>query len=341
MQQINQAILDWHSEFGRKDLPWQNTQDAYRIWVSEIMLQQTQVATVIPYYNKFMASFASVGQLAKADIDEVLHHWTGLGYYARARNLHKAAQTIANDHGGEFPTDFDQVLALPGIGKSTAGAILAFSQNQRHAILDGNVKRTLARYYEVEGWYGKKDVETKLWELAKLNTPAKEVARYTQAIMDFGATLCTRSKPNCSDCPLNSGCQALKANRVAELPHGKPKKDKPTKQTYVFLVRNDNNEYLLIQKPPTGIWGGLWCPPQFDVLEDQLEIDGISLKAGKTKPTFKHTFSHFHLDITPVEAQIISPLEKVAEQPNQVWYKPHSQQQLGLAAPIKKLLETN
>lgn len=340
MNTITEAVLDWHTEFGRTDLPWQGTHDAYRIWVSEIMLQQTQVSTVIPYYQRFICAFPTVSDLAQAPIDEVLHHWTGLGYYARARNLHKTAVIVHEEYGGNFPTSIDDIIALPGIGRSTAGAILSFSQQQRHPILDGNVKRVLARFYGVEGWYGKKAVEKQLWELADLNTPIEEVDRYTQAIMDFGATLCTRAKPDCNACPLQSQCQAFKTDRVTELPHGKPKTSKPTRQTYLLLVENDRGEFLLTQKPPSGIWGGLWCPPQSDVLEDQLNIGGLSLGVGESLPTFKHTFSHFHLDITPVRAQIIMPGEKVTEASKQVWYKPHSQQQIGLAAPIKKLLES-
>ena len=204
MKRITNTLLQWHQDAGRHDLPWQNTRDAYRIWISEIMLQQTQVTTVIPYYQRFLERFPNLSTLAKAETDQVLHLWTGLGYYARARNLHKAAKIIQDEYQGDFPDQFEHVLALPGIGRSTAGAILAFSKQQRHAILDGNVKRVLARFYEVEGWYGKKSVENKLWELAEANTPDKEVDIYTQAIMDFGATLCTRSKPNCSACPLQN-----------------------------------------------------------------------------------------------------------------------------------------
>jgi len=339
MHIISKAILGWHSQYGRTDLPWQNTKDAYRIWVSEIMLQQTQVSTVIPYYQRFMQRFPDVAALAAAPNDEVLHHWTGLGYYARARNLHKAAISITEQHAGVFPSEFEEVLALPGIGRSTAGAILSFSQDQRHPILDGNVKRVLARFYAIEGWYGQKAVETQLWELADKNTPHKEVARYTQAIMDFGATLCTRSKPNCEACPMQANCQAYRTDRVKELPHGKPKKDKPIRHAYVYLVQNNHGEYLLTQKPPSGIWGGLWCPPQSEQLDKQITVEGLNLKTAETLPSFRHTFSHFHLDITPVIAQKVDMLEKVAEAPKQVWYKPHSQQQLGLAAPIKKLLE--
>lgn len=289
-----------------------------------------------------MSSFPSVIELAKADNDNVMHHWTGLGYYARARNLHKAAKVIAEQLNGVFPTDFDDVLALPGIGKSTAGAILAFSASQRHPILDGNVKRVLTRFYEVEGWYGKKDVEKKLWELADANTPKKGVATYTQAIMDFGATLCSRSKPNCQACPLQKECAAFNNDRVKELPHGKPKTNKPTKQTFMLLVKDANDKFLLQQNPPSGIWGGLWCPAQAERLEPRYQLGGLSVETLETLPIVKHTFSHYHLEITPVLCRVSAQTQSVAEN-NQVWYKSNTdgndQRTLGLAAPVKKLLE--
>lgn len=302
------------------------------------MLQQTQVSTVIPYFSRFMESFPTVADLAAAESDDVLHHWTGLGYYARARNLHKAAKVVTEEYHGDFPSDFDKVLALPGIGRSTAGAILAFSNKQRHAILDGNVKRVLARFYEVEGWYGKKEVEKKLWQLADHNTPNKNVDVYTQAIMDFGATLCSRSRPKCEDCPLQTDCSALKSDRVGELPHGKPKVKKPTKQTYMLLVKNANDEFLLQKNPPSGIWGSLWCPAQVSKLEAKYTVGGVSVEALETLPILKHTFSHFHLEITPVLCRPTAQASGIAEA-TQVWYKLPSEQALGLAAPVKKLLE--
>ena len=336
MKLVSPLIVEWHKKHGRHDLPWQNTQDAYRIWVSEIMLQQTQVATVIPYYQRFMSSFPTVQDLAAADNDDVMHHWTGLGYYARARNLHKAAKQIVEQHSGQFPKVFDDVLALPGIGRSTAGAILAFSDKQHYAILDGNVKRVLARFYEIEGWYGKKAVENQLWELAQTNTPEQEVDVYTQAIMDFGATLCTRSRPNCAECPLQSNCGAYASQRTAELPHGKPKVAKPTKQTYMLIIQNDQGDVLLQQNPPAGIWGGLWCPPQTEQLSESMSHANLRLGVKKTLPMLKHTFSHFHLEITPVLCSY-SKMQSVADD-SSLWYKLDASQAIGLAAPVKKLL---
>ncbi|MCL4160202.1 UNVERIFIED_CONTAM: hypothetical protein GTU68_026923 [Idotea baltica] len=339
MQTLSRKILDWHDRHGRHDLPWQNTNDPYRIWVSEIMLQQTQVATVIPYYQRFMANFSSIDKLASSDIDQVLHLWTGLGYYARARNLHKAANRVISEHNGRFPEAFEDVLALPGIGRSTAGAILAFATGQRFAILDGNVKRVLSRVYEIEGWYGKKAVENKLWELAELNTPKEKVQQYTQAIMDFGATLCTRSQPDCAACPLQKNCGAFLNNRTKELPHGKPKTTKPIKQTTLLLICNDKSEVLLQRRPPAGIWGGLWCPPEIENANEPTYIEGQNVEIVEYLDEFRHTFSHFHLDITPALAQLNKSSARIAESSERVWYNLTSPQSIGLAAPIKTLLE--
>jgi len=338
---ITQQLLTWHDQHGRHDLPWQNTTDAYRIWVSEIMLQQTQVATVIQYYQRFMASFPTIDKLAQADIDTVLHLWTGLGYYARARNLHKTATIIHKQYNDVFPQNFEQVLSLPGIGRSTAGAILAFSQNQHHAILDGNVKRVLSRFYAIEGWYGKKPVENQLWELAELNTPKKNIAQYTQAIMDFGATLCRRSNPQCNQCPFSNDCLANQENRVKELPHGKPKSTKPIKQTTFLLIQNEKQEILLTRRPATGIWGGLWCPLEIKETPSKksLIIENFNITINKILPTFRHTFSHYHLDITPALCFLERETDMIAESSERVWYNLDSPKKLGLAAPVKMLLD--
>ena len=339
MATISREVLAWHKQHGRHNLPWQNTTDPYRIWVSEIMLQQTQVATVIPYYQRFMQQFATIEQLAAADVDQVLHLWTGLGYYARARNLHKTAQIISAQYRGVFPQQFDDVLALPGIGRSTAGAILAFSTGQHFAILDGNVKRVLSRFYEVEGWYGKKAVENKLWELAEHNTPTQEIQQYTQAIMDFGASLCTRSKPNCNICPLNKQCGALQNKRTHELPHSKPKTTKPVKQTVMLFIQNNKGEVLLQRRPPAGIWGGLWCPPTIESISEPANIDGTIVHISKQLDVFRHTFSHYHLDITPTLAELDKSSNMIAESDERIWYNANSPQAIGLAAPIKTLLQ--
>ena len=376
---ITQTLLNWHAKHGRHDLPWQNRSDAYGIWLSEIMLQQTQVSTVLPYYEKFVSVYPTVFALAKAPIDEVLHLWTGMGYYARARNLHKAAKMVVAEHGGEFPNTLDAMMALPGVGKSTAGAILAFAYKQHHAILDGNVKRVLARYYAIEGWYGQRKVADALWAKAEANTPTRHIDTYTQAIMDFGATHCTRKNPACDSCPLATNCIAYQTNRTNELPHGKPKKAKPIKHTTMVFVLNQNKELLLIRNPPTGIWGGLWCPPtltgthaltpthpkgtdavrnkkalkgtdaiRFNLNKGQpVEIAGFSTEISKVLPNFRHTFSHYHLDITPVVAQLQDSVGAslrvnvgaVAEATDQVWYNVANPQALGLAAPIKTLIQ--
>jgi A/G-specific adenine glycosylase len=347
--QFSNAILKWFDKHGRHDLPWQQKQTAYRVWVSEIMLQQTQVATVIPYYEGFMQTFPDVQSLARAAIDEVLHLWTGLGYYARARNLHKTAQLIVSEHKGEFPQAVDEVMALPGIGRSTAGAILALACNQYHAILDGNVKRVLSRFYAVEGWPGQKNVEQQLWQHAESCTPKKRTADYTQAIMDLGATLCTRSKPRCHVCPVNRACIAYGEDRITDFPAKKPKKTMPVKHTTMLMLRHAENaaQVLLQQRPPSGIWGGLWSFPQADIdADDKQALQswcknelGLQVKDVQAWPVMRHTFSHFHLEITPVEARLKDHTNTVMESAQSVWYNTAKPDARGLAAPVKRLLE--
>jgi A/G-specific adenine glycosylase len=301
--QFSNRLLAWFDQYGRHDLPWQQQITPYRVWVSEIMLQQTQVKTVIPYYLKFMQRFPTVVDLAQASQDEVLSHWAGLGYYARGRNLHKAAQQIAQQYQGVFPSNFDEIVALPGIGRSTAGAILSISLNQRFAILDGNVKRVLSRYYAIEGWPGQKAIENDLWDLAESLTPKQRFNDYTQAIMDLGATLCTRSKPQCGKCPVKTDCQAFSQNRVVEFPYKKPKKIKPIKQAWLLIKENQQAEIYLQQRPQKGIWGGLWSLPEFESIqacEKFLQSHGSDAKSLIEWDTFRHTFSHYHLDIHPL-----------------------------------------
>ncbi len=342
------SLLRWHDIHGRHDLPWQTDMSAYRVWVSEIMLQQTQVATVIPYYQRFMQHFPDITSLANADLDKVLHLWTGLGYYARARNLHKTAITISTDFAGIFPKDLDTVMSLAGIGRSTAAAILALSDNQHHAILDGNVKRVLTRYFAIDGWPGKKTVEQILWQHAEALTPATNTAQYTQAIMDLGATVCTRTKARCPECPLQKNCLAFANNSVANYPTSKPKKTIPVKTTTMLLLRNNDNHVLLQQRPPSGIWGGLWCLLEAQCDATQQAVSAWSLKELKLSidniniaTPLRHTFSHFHLDITPVYASVISETPAIMEQADTVWYNTSEPDARGLAAPVKKLLDTH
>lgn len=304
--EFSQRLLEWFDVYGRHDLPWQHDINPYRVWVSEIMLQQTQVATVIPYYQKFMQSFPTVQALAKASQAVVLAHWAGLGYYARGRNLHKAAQILVADYAGEFPRSLDEVIALPGIGRSTAGAILSIACQQRHPILDGNVKRVLGRFYALEAWPGERKAEQWLWQRADELTPAKRYADYTQAIMDLGASLCSRSKPQCAICPVAPGCQALAQDRVADFPFKKPKKAKPVRQAYLLILQQADGTVWLEERPQKGIWGGLWSFPQlqsWQECEDKAQSRFSRAVSLLKWQEFRHTFSHYHLDITPVFAQ--------------------------------------
>jgi len=343
MTAFSEAVTEWFADHGRKDLPWQHDPTPYRVWVSEIMLQQTQVATVVPYYERFMRSFADVGQLADASQDAVLHHWSGLGYYARARNLHKAAGVVRDSFDGEFPADFDNVLALPGIGRSTAGAILSLSTGQRHAILDGNVKRVLARHHAVDGWPGQQAVAKQLWKLAEDNTPQASVADYNQAMMDLGATICTRSKPLCGACPVSRSCVALKTNRIDELPGRKPKKIKPLRETHMLIACSDS-EFYLEQRPPSGIWGGLWSFPE---ISNGSAAEDWCRKKFSAKPlstehwdTLRHSFSHFDLDIRPVVVRVSSTSSTVADLSAGQWYPLNEVPPVGLAAPVGKLMKS-
>ncbi len=327
---------------GRRDLPWQANPTPYRVWVSEIMLQQTQVATVIPYYERFLARFPDVHALAGASPDQVLHYWSGLGYYARARNLHAGARLVAARFRGGFPEDLDEAMALPGIGRSTAGAILSLACGQRHAILDGNVKRVLARFHAVEGWPGQASVQKKLWALAERHTPPTRVADYTQAIMDLGATLCTRGQPACGQCPLAPDCKAHAAGRQRDFPAARPRRDLPVRKTRLLLLSNEAGGILLEQRPPAGIWGGLWSLPE--VAHGQpldawcREHMGLRVRVIEEWPCVQHTFSHFHLEITPVLALAEAPADGVREGRNRFWFNPENADERGLAAPVERLL---
>lgn len=299
MTPFSQHIIQWQKQYGRHDLPWQNTVDPYAIWVSEIMLQQTQVTAVIGYYAKFMQRFPTMGILAAATQEEVLQHWSGLGYYSRARNLHAAAQKIMQDFGGIFPSGFEDIQSLSGIGRSTAAAISTFALNLPQPILDGNVKRVFARHFNIDGYTGAPKVAQQLWKIAERENPANlttEAIAYTQGLMDLGATLCTRTKPRCTICPVNHSCEALALDLVKNLPTPKPRKSVPEKSINMLVLIRQNpvtleNTVMLEKRPPSGIWGGLWSLPEI--------VDATILQNATALNTLTHTFTHFKLHITP------------------------------------------
>ncbi|MEQ1544452.1 A/G-specific adenine glycosylase [Methyloglobulus sp.] len=336
---FQQNVLAWFDQHGRKDLPWQQNISPYRVWLSEIMLQQTQVATVIPYFQAFIAKFPDVDSLAQAPVDEVLQMWSGLGYYARARNLHKAARIIGEQ--GQFPDTLDGLMALPGIGLSTAGAILSIAFNKGHPILDGNVKRVLARYKTVSGWTGNSQVIKQLWEISARLTPDERVADYTQAMMDLGATVCTRSKPSCEECPLVTACLAWKTETVADFPTRRMTKKLPVKQL-VFLLLHNNQQVMLEKRPPTGIWGGLWSMPEFANESDAVNwciSNNLRIVRQQSNEKQRHTFSHYHLDYNPLLIETNSTMDIIQEDGRVTWHNIEQIKQLGLAAPIKLLLQ--
>lgn len=340
--EFTQRVLRWFDSYGRKHLPWQREVTPYRVWVSEIMLQQTQVTTVIPYYERFIARFPNVTALANAELDEVLHLWSGLGYYARARHLHRAAVLIRDHFGGELPLAITALCQLPGIGRSTAGAILALAVNQRHPILDGNVKRVLARFHAVTGWPGRAEVLATLWELAEQYTPSQRVADYTQSMMDLGALICIRGRPRCSLCPLQDGCAAHAQGRETQFPAPPPRRNLPVRKTCMLMPHTLQGEVLLEKRPPTGVWGGLWsfpeCPPDNDAkawCRDVLGLDVVDIQAWAV---LRHTFSHFHLDITPLRITVNNRTHGVMEGERYIWYNPRQPDGRGFAAPVKRLL---
>lgn len=354
-QPFAKAVLAWFAQYGRKHLPWQQNKTLYGVWLSEVMLQQTQVATVIPYFERFIERFPTVTDLADAHIDEVLHLWTGLGYYARARNLHKAAQQIRDQFNGEFPTDFDDVLALSGVGRSTAGAILSSVLNAPHPILDGNVKRVLSRAFAVEGWSGEKSVENTLWQLTASVTPNRQVADFNQAMMDLGAMVCTRSKPKCSLCLLANLCEANRLEAWDKFPVKKTKKILPERQAY-FLIIKAGNKILLEQREAKGLWGGLYVFPQFENTEElKRSLSERNLQVSQQLIAFRHTFSHFHLDITPIlvdlDLQKNPQNQPLVVQENcgnyrlsvsstaNYWYDLQLPSEIGLATPVKRILD--
>jgi len=348
--QLGPMLVAWQRRSGRQDLPWQRARSAYRVWVSEIMLQQTQVATVIGYFERFMARFPTVRELAAAPIDDVLHLWTGLGYYARARNLHRAARQICERFGGEFPRHFAEVAELPGIGRSTAGAILALAYDERQPILDGNVKRVLARVFAIEGNAAQRAVEQKLWALADACTPAQDVATYTQAIMDLGATVCSRRNPACALCPVSAQCLTRASARQHEIPSPKPRagrKARPARACWWLLPIDADGRVLLERRPERGIWGGLWCPLQFDTATAAASYArqrfAVEASGLESLGTIDHVFTHFDLAITPLllrNVASVAVLDAVMEPSGVLWYNPReSAVRVGLPAPAKQLLD--
>jgi A/G-specific adenine glycosylase len=338
---IAAALIAWHYRHGRHDLPWQRERTPYRIWVSEVMLQQTQVATVIGYYERFMQRFPDVWRLAAAPLDEVLHLWSGLGYYSRARNLHAAAQRLVGEHDGVLPGELEALAALPGIGRSTAAAIIALAFDRRASILDGNVKRVLARYFAIEGAPGQRATEQELWRRAEQCTPHADFAVYTQAIMDFGATLCTRHDPMCMHCPLRADCAAQRLGRVHELPSPRARRERPTRQVVMLLALDPGGRVLLQHRAPAGVWGGLWTPPQFEHEQAAVQFCAGALQAAQLDPRplplLRHAFTHFELEITPLRAHCQSALA-VMEGGEMLWYNAREPARIGLPAPIATLL---
>ncbi|HJW53844.1 MAG TPA: A/G-specific adenine glycosylase [Burkholderiaceae bacterium] len=349
---FSNAVIQWQKQCGRHALPWQNTRDAYHIWLSEIMLQQTQVAAVIPYYQRFLQRFPDVASLAAAASEDVMAHWSGLGYYSRARNLHRCAQRIVQQHNGIFPDDPALLADLPGIGRSTAAAIAAFAYGRRAAILDGNVKRVFARIFGIDGYPGQKSIEDRLWRRAEALLPERDIAAYTQGLMDLGATLCTRSRPACSACPLAGRCVALATGRVHELPARKPTKAIPDRQATMLVIAHQGH-VLLEQRPDTGIWGGLLSLPEIAAFAEDASVNirqmqrdaaiaqvvapfGVVASCEPLHP-FSHGFTHFRLHVAPYRVRLSRRLD-MAEQGTHVWYDIDRLAAAPLPAPIKKLL---
>jgi A/G-specific adenine glycosylase len=339
-QSVAKRLLRWFDQHGRRDLPWQHPRDAYRVWLSEVMLQQTQVGTVVGYFERFVSAMPTLRHLAEADEDTVLALWSGLGYYRRARFLHRAAQICLAQYGGQMPRDYDPLVALPGIGRSTAGAILAQAYGLRFAILDGNVKRVLARYHGVHGHTGQSAVEKQLWKYADAHTPDKRVADYTQAIMDLGATVCVRSRPRCSVCPLTEDCVALRDNLTALLPGRKPTKASPTRSTVMLILRDTERRVLLERRGPAGVWPGLWSLPEANDTNAAWSTAQQLANIGDAQmlASFVHVFSHYRLSIDTLLFDNATANRGVADNPQQRWCTVGELSALGLPAPVRQLL---
>lgn len=340
MQDFAEKLIAWQQQHGRHDLPWQQSRDPYAIWVSEIMLQQTQVSAVIGYYARFMARFPDIASLANATQDEVLQYWSGLGYYSRARNLHHAAQTIMQQHAGKFPQDFESIQALKGIGRSTAAAIAVFAFDQKHTILDGNVKRVLARLLAIRSWPGLPKVEAQLWQAAEALLPDQQLPAYIQGLMDFGATLCTRSKPDCSRCPMQHLCQAYQQGIVQQLPVPKPRKALPEKTT-VMLIVSDGNHVLLERRPQQGIWAGLWSLPEIassDIPAETLaQRYGLHAEASEPMPLLTHSFTHYKLHIIPQPMWLNYP--NTLNDNTVQWFRFEQALHAAIPTPVRKILQ--
>jgi A/G-specific adenine glycosylase len=340
MSKFASALIAWHPVHGRQGLPWQGTRDPYRIWLSEIMLQQTQVAAVIPYYERFLRRFPDVSSLASASEEEVLQLWSGLGYYARGRNLHSSSKKILAELGGKFPDSAEQIEKLPGIGRSTAAAIAAFAFGERSAILDGNVKRVLARCFGIEGWPGERAVETRLWQRAENLLPEKDIEIYTQALMDLGATVCTKSNPRCDACPVRRSCVARTKSRVHDIPAPRPKKALPTKRaTWLLLLHKGT--VLMERRPSAGLWGGLWTFPETgskDIEPHCWNALGCEIAGIKKLKILEHGFSHFNLRIQPLACDVgrVAPR---AEESGRMWIEIEDAKGAAVPAPVRKLLE--
>lgn len=340
IENFSARLLDWFDTYGRKDMPWQRDSDPYKIWLSEVMLQQTQVSTVIPYFERFLKRFPTVKDLAESEQDEVLHLWSGLGYYARGRNLHAAAQKVLNEFNGVFPSVQETLESLPGVGRSTAGAIRAQAFEERAAILDGNVKRVLARLDGMHEWPGGSNAQSKLWALSESLLPETRLRDYTQAIMDLGATLCVRNKPDCVRCPFNTDCATNRNQLHAEIPARKPKKAKPVREKIFLVVANESGELLLEKRPPTGIWGGLWSFPE--TIEEELDqtLEKYPEQAASTwLESGSHLFSHFQLNYRPLLVKTNSRQHQISEAEQKIWYSDALSSEIGLAAPVTKLLK--
>ena len=344
MDDFATQLISWFRRFGRHDLPWQADPTPYRVWVSEIMLQQTQVATVIPYFNRFIKKLPSVEALATAELDEVLKLWAGLGYYARARNLHKSAKLITDDENSFFPKTLEELMSLPGIGRSTAGAIVAMAYKKRAPILDGNVKRVLARYHAVEGWPEKTTIKKRLWELSEKHTPAYKIADYTQAVMDLGATVCTRAQPRCGECPVNEKCVSRQRDLQEVIPGRKPRKKRVRREVRMLLIEDSQQSVLLEKREAKGIWGGLYSLPELPASEDPelwcSQNLGLQIDTQIAMKKIDHSFTHFDLSIYPLLTRISNTSCATLAQKGQLWYNPAEEIQVGVASPVAILLKS-